>query len=204
MEQVMELVTTYLQQNGYAALAVASAMESANIPLPSELLFAFAGYLVYLGHMEFSMTIVIAVVSELIGASLSYTAGRYGGRAFVLRYGRYVLLSPRKLEITEKWFARFGLPAVFFARMLPIVRTFISLPAGFAKVNFIKFAVLTAAGSAVWILFLVYLGCTLGDNWKIVSSVGHNAGLAMAGLLVLIAVYFIWENMCKSNRETDK
>ncbi len=192
MEQLFTIIIDYIQTNGYAAIAIAAALESANIPIPSEIIFGFAGYLVYAGKLDFTLAIVVGLAGEVTGAIVSYLAGRYGGRALVLHYGKYILLSEKKLELTERWFDRYGQPAIFAARILPIVRTFISLPAGFAEVNFVKFVLLTATGSALWITLLVHFGHMLGANWQVVYAVGHKAGLITAGVLAVFVGYYLF------------
>lgn len=203
MEELLSIIINYIQANGYAAIAVAAALESANIPIPSEIIFGFAGYLVYAGRLDFTLAIVVGVAGELAGAIVSYLAGRYGGRSLVLSYGKYILLSEKKLELTERWFDRYGQPAIFAARILPIVRTFISLPAGFGGVNFIKFVLLTATGSALWITLLVYLGQMLGTNWQVVYAVGHEAGLFVAVVLAVLIGYYLLRGRVSKNVQNE-
>jgi membrane protein DedA with SNARE-associated domain len=188
MEQIIQSVLSYINEWGYYAIFIAAAIESANIPLSSEVLFGFAGYLVYLNRLDFSAVIVWGLAGELIGSTLSYLIGYYGGPAFVGKYGKYVLLSPKKLKFVEKWFARYGLVAVLIARMLPLVRTFISLPAGFSKVVFWKFILYTALGSAVWITVLVYAGATMGEEWIRLQSYGHTVLYAIIAVAIAVAV----------------
>ena len=194
-------ITTYIAVWGYPAIIVGMALESANIPLPSELIFGFAGYLVHLGHLNFALVVVAGVFGGLVGSILSYMIGYYGGRPFVERYGRYVFLSPRKLLLTEQWFARYGLAAVFFARLLPMVRTFISLPAGFARVNFAKFVLYTILGSTPWTILLVYAGLLLGANWYKLMELEHIVSLAVGVCLVLAVAYYILRGRIEPRQE---
>lgn len=194
-------IMTYIAVWGYPAIVVGMALESANIPIPSELIFGFAGYLVYLGHLNFTLVVVTGVLGGLLGSILSYLIGYYGGRPFVRRYGRYVFLSSRKLALTEQWFARYGLAAVFFARLLPVVRTFISLPAGFARVDFGKFVLYTVLGSIPWTALLVYAGMLLGENWHKLMAMGHTASLVVTVILALAAVYYILRSKIEPRQE---
>lgn len=194
-------IVEYIAAWGYPAIVAGMALESANIPIPSELIFGFAGYLVYLGHLDFKLVVITGVLGGLLGSILSYLAGYYGGRPFVEKYGRYVFLSARKLALTERWFARYGLAAVFWARLLPVVRTFISLPAGFARVDFGKFVLYTVLGSVPWTIMLVYAGMLLGENWYKLLNLGHAATLVVVAALVLVVMYYFWRGKAEPRRE---
>lgn len=191
MEQLFQLVIDLIGIWGYPAILIGMALESANIPIPSELIFGFAGYLVFLGKLDFSLAVIAGVVGGLIGSILSYLAGYYGGPNFVIKYGRYIFLSEKHVAVAQKWFDRYGLIAVLVARLLPVVRTFISLPAGFARVNFVRFVLYTILGSVPWTIALVYIGMLLGENWGTMRTIGHNASLVVAGGLFILAIYYI-------------
>lgn len=191
MEGFFQYVIHFIDIWGYPAIFIGMALESANIPIPSELIFGFAGYLVFLGRMEFQIAVAAGVAGGLAGSILSYLAGYYGGPPFVARYGKYIFLSERKVAIAQKWFDRYGLITVFAARLLPVIRTFISLPAGFARVHFIRFIVYTILGSVPWTIALIYAGMMLGANWEVIRRIGHEASLLVAGGLVVLAVYYI-------------
>ena len=135
MDSLFLFVTHSIDTWGYWAIFAGMALESANIPIPSELIFGFAGYLVYLGRLSFEPAVFYGVAGGLLGSIASYAFGYYGGRPFILKYGKYFFATPSKVDLAQRWFDRYGLTAVFFARLLPVIRTFISLPAGFAKVK---------------------------------------------------------------------
>ncbi len=194
MEQLFQGVTNYIEIWGYPAILIGMALESANIPIPSELIFGFAGYLVYLGQLDFNLSIIYGVIGGLLGSAVSYAIGYYGGPPFIHKYGKYVLLSEGKMRLAQNWFDRYGLKATFFARLLPVVRTFISLPAGFAKVNFPKFMLYTLLGSIPWTIMLIYAGMALGENWHILSAYGHEASLITVAVIMLLVVYYIRKN----------
>jgi len=191
MEQLFQMVIDLIDIWGYPAILVGMALESANIPIPSELIFGFAGYLVFLGRLDFNLAVTAGVVGGLMGSILSYLVGYYGGPTFVARYGRYVFLSEKNVAMAQKWFDRYGLITVLVARLLPVVRTFISLPAGFARVNFVKFVLYTILGSVPWTIALVYIGMLLGENWSTMRTIGHGASLVVAGGLFILAIYYI-------------
>lgn len=191
MEQLFEMVIHLIHIWGYSAILIGMALESANVPIPSELIFGFAGYLVFLGTLDFNAVVIAGVIGGLIGSILSYLAGYYGGPAFVLKYGRYVFLSKKHVDMAQKWFDHYGLVAVLVGRLLPVVRTFISLPAGFARVNFIKFVIYTVIGSIPWTIALVYIGMLLGENWHLMQTIGHEISLVVAGGLLILLIYYI-------------
>lgn len=195
-EQLYNAVITYISQWGYTAILVGMLLESANVPIPSELIFGFAGYLVYLGKLSFSGAVWAGMTGGLLGSIISYMIGYFGGPSFVSKYGKYVFLSEGKMRLAQHWFERYGLLATLLGRLLPVVRTFISLPAGFARVNFIKFIIYTLMGSLPWTVALVYAGMTLGENWQTLRSSGHTASLIIAGA---IAVFLAWLVFKKQN-----
>ena len=131
MEEIFQIVIDLIEIWGYPAILIGMALESANIPIPSELIFGFAGYLVFLGRLDFNSAVIAGVVGGLLGSVLSYLAGYYGGPGFVLKYGRYIFLSEKNVISAQKWFDQYGLITVFVARLLPVMRTFTSVPAGF-------------------------------------------------------------------------
>lgn len=191
MEQIFQYVIHLIDIWGYPAILIGMTLESANIPIPSELIFGFAGYLVFLGRMDFNLAVMAGVVGGLLGSIGSYLVGYYGGPPFVTRYGRYIFLSEQKVAMAQKWFDRYGLITVLLARLLPVVRTFISLPAGFARVNLIKFIVYTIVGSVPWTIALVYTGMMLGANWEVIRTIGHEASLFVAGGILFFLLYYI-------------
>ncbi len=198
MEQLFEMVIQLINIWGYWGILIGMALESANVPIPSELIFGFGGYLVFLGTLDFTSVVIAGVVGGLIGSILSYMAGAYGGPEFVIKYGRYVFLSEKHVNMAQKWFDRYGLMTVLVGRLLPVVRTFISLPAGFAKVNFIKFVVYTVIGSVPWTIALVYMGMLLGENWHLMRTIGHEVSLVVASGLVILLIYYIMRKKRKN------
>jgi len=198
MEQLFQMVIDLIDVWGYPAILIGMALESANIPIPSELIFGFAGYLIFLGRLDFNVVVIAGVVGGLLGSIISYLVGYYGGPTFVAKYGRYVFLSAKNVAMAQKWFDRYGLITVLVARLLPVVRTFISLPAGFARVNFVKFVLYTILGSVPWTIALVYIGMLLGENWSTMRTIGHEASLVVAGGLFILAIYYIMKQRTKS------
>ncbi len=171
------------------------ALESAGIPIASELVMPLAGYFAQQGQLTLWGAIAAGTLANLIGSVAAYGISRYGGEPLLRRYGRFVGFHGHHLELAHRWFARFGVPAVFFSRMLPVVRTFISFPAGVGEVNFGRFVLWTAAGALPWNAALVYAGFALGRHWEDVHRVLGTFTLPLALLLLAALVAFvIWGN----------
>ena len=177
---------------GYVAIAVLMAAENACIPIPSELILGFAGYLIFDGQLGYAAALAAGMIGGMAGSLFAYAVGHYGGRSFVDRYGRYFFIKKHHVDIAQNWFDRYGLKAVFFSRMLPVVRTFISLPAGFAHVDKKKFVLLTFAGALPWTALILFAGMMLGKSWQIMLAIGHEASLVFVGVcVVVIAVLYL-------------
>lgn len=171
------------------------AAESACIPLPSEIILPFAGYLVSLGKMNLYITATIGALGCNLGSAAAYAAGRHGGRQAVERWGRYVLVTESDLDRADRFFDRFGGLAVFLARLLPVVRTFIALPAGIARMPRLRFHIYTFLGSWPWCFALTYAGVLMGDKWASSAKLAHifqDADYAVAGGAVFVIARFIW------------
>lgn len=177
---VMQLISSM----GYFGVFLAMAIESACIPLPSEIILPFTGYLVYLGHFELWPATIAATLGNLFGGLVAYYIGVWGGRPFIQRYGHYILIKERELAWTERLFKRHGEVTVLIGRLLPIVRTFISLPAGIARMNPGKMATYTLIGALPWCMFLIIVGEKLGENWNALKPLFHRMDLVV-GVLVL-------------------
>ena len=166
-------------------------LESACIPVPSEAIMPFAGFAVNEGDMSFWGAVAAGVVGNVAGSWIAYWVGLYGGRPFVDRWGKYVLLRHHHLDVAERWFAKWGPATVFFSRMIPIVRTFISLPAGAARMPFWRFTLYTVLGCIPWVIMLTWVGVMLGDNWEEIRSWLHYADYAVVAALVALVVWFV-------------
>ena len=159
---------------GYGGVILMMAIESACIPLPSEIIMPFSGYLVHTGRFDLHMVAVAGAVGCLLGSYVAYYLGASGGRRLLLRYGRWVLIAPHEIELADWFFDRWGGPAVFFSRLLPVVRTFIAFPAGVSRMRIIPFSLYTLAGSYLWCLVLAYAGMKLGQHWEALAPYFHK------------------------------
>jgi membrane protein DedA with SNARE-associated domain len=188
------LVTT-ISTLGYGGVIVLMALESACIPLPSEIIMPFAGYLASTGRFNLVAVAFAGAIGCNLGSTAAYLAGAYGGRPAVLRWGRYLLLNRRELERVDNFFGRYGGASVFIARLLPIARTFISLPAGITHMPFVRFEIYTFVGSSPWCFALAYLGYRLGKAWNtnpVVQSFFQRFDWVVVGLLAAGFAYYIY------------
>ena len=192
MEHFTQIFLSFIASWGYVAVAVLMAAENACIPIPSELILGFAGYLIFAGHMSFEGALLAGMVGGLLGSLFAYEVGARGGRPFVDKYGKYFLIKQSHVNVAQEWFDRYGLKAVFFSRMLPVVRTFISLPAGFARVDSKRFFLYTIAGSLPWTAAILYAGMVLGESWTDLMEYGHEASMIFVVVAVIvIAVFYL-------------
>ena len=192
MEQVSQAFLSFIDSWGYFAVAVLMAMENACIPVPSELILGFAGYLVSAERMTFTGATIAGMIGGMAGSIFAYVVGATGGRKFVDKYGKYFFIKKSHVDLAQNWFDKYGIRAVFFSRMLPVIRTFISLPAGFARVNFKQFLFYTFAGSLPWTALIIWAGWMLGDNWEYLLEIGHEFSLAfiMVSVIIIAWLYF--------------
>ena len=193
MSFVISLVTTFIINTisswGYFGVGALMAIESACIPLPSEIIMPFAGFLVAQGKFTLLGVTLAGALGCVVGSIIAYAVGAYAGRGFIEKYGKYVLISRHDMAIADDFFNKYGSAAIFFSRLLPVIRTFISLPAGIAKMNFSKFVVYSFLGSVPWSFGLAYLGKKLGDNWDTLGVYFHKFDFAI-GIVILIGV--VW------------
>ncbi len=185
-------IKSLIAATGYGGVAILMAIESACIPLPSELIMPFAGYLVHEGTLNLWIAATAGAIGCNLGSLVAYEIGRYGGRPLVESYGRWILLSKRELDWADRFFGRHGFAAVFFARLLPVVRTFIALPAGIARMPRLRFHIYTFLGSWPWCLGLAYFGMKLGENWRELGKYFHKFDAVIGTAIVIGVIWFIW------------
>jgi membrane protein DedA with SNARE-associated domain len=163
---IIDAITRAIGNHGFPAVLGLMTLESACIPVPSEVIQLFAGYLVSLHRMSLFAAVSAGVLGNLFGSWIAWTAGYYGGRPFIERWGRYIHVTPARLERSERWFAQHGEVAVLIGRCVPVIRTFISLPAGVARMPFWRFSAFTLIGCVPWVLGLTLLGVQVGPAWE--------------------------------------
>ncbi len=193
-----QFVTNDVARFGLWAVYITMSLESACIPIPSEVVMPYAGRLVAKGQYALWQVGFVAALANLTGSIIAYSVGRFGGRAFIERYGRYVFLSRKHLAMADRWFENRGDITVLVSRMLPAVRTFISLPAGIAKMNFFRFCIYSFIGALPWNLALAYVGIVFTDKWDLMKVYIHKFNLVAYVLMALAVVsYFIWRRKRK-------
>ncbi len=188
-------IVNFISSAGYWGIFVLMALESALIPVPSEMIMPFSGFLVWEETLSWWPVILWGTIGNLVGSVVAYFIGKYGGRALVLKYGKYILVSSDDVERAEKWFNKYGSASIFFSRLLPVVRTFISLPAGVAKMPLKKFILYTILGSFIWSFFLTYIGMVLGNNWTSLKGYFHKFDVIIVVFFVILAGLYIYRKV---------
>jgi membrane protein DedA with SNARE-associated domain len=203
-----QAVQQFISNYGYLAVFILMLAESACIPIPSELTMLFAGALsagaVAGAHLSLGLAIGAGVAGNVAGSYLAWGIGIYGGRAAWHRWGRYILLRDDDIDRAERWFGRHGTKAVFFGRLLPVVRTFISLPAGLARMPAGRFGIYTVLGCIPWTAALAWTGYLVGKNWGNVVSVLHGPSYALAALCALLVIFAIVMLLRRRRHERDE
>lgn len=196
-QAIIGLITNWYTTTGYAGIVFAMALESCCIPLPSEIVMPLAGLYVAQHPERFSLLGVglAGAVGCVIGSAAAYGIGASGGRPLLLRYGRYVLISRRDSDRADLWFAKYGAATAFFSRLLPIVRTYISLPAGIARMNFGVFLLWTFLGSLPWSLALAFVGMKLGPQYLKLSSVFHGLDVVVGIVLLAGVAFYVYRHL---------
>lgn len=189
IEWAIQFILDLINAVGYVGIFFLMAAESACLPVPSEIVVPFGGYLAYQGSFDLLLVILVSTFGCTFGSAVAYGIGLKGGRPFICKYGHYIRLNESHLDMAEGWFNRWGATMVFVTRLLPVVRTFISLPAGMARYRFDVFLVLTTVGSFIWCAILAYLGYVLGPAWETLDS-GYK--WFMLAVLLVLAVVFLW------------
>jgi membrane protein DedA with SNARE-associated domain len=197
VSKLAAVIIAIISASGYLGVTLLMAIESACIPLPSEVIMPFSGYLVFTGQFKLWIVATAGAIGCNLGSVVAYEIGAYGGRPLVERFGRYILLNKHDLETADRFFLRHGAIAIFIARLLPVVRTFIALPAGIARMPRGKFHLYTFLGSWPWCFVLAYIGMKLGQHWDTLGKYFHRFDAVIAVLLALGIFLFLrshWKN----------
>lgn len=200
---LLPYVTHLIIAVGYPGVALLMAIESACIPLPSEIIMPFAGYVVSLGKMNLFIAATAGAIGCNLGSVIAYWIGAYGGRPLVERFGRYVLMSHKDLDRVDHYFQKYGEITVLIGRLLPVVRTFIALPAGIARMPQLRFHIYTFIGSWPWCFALAYVGMKAGASWNdphsTLKQVLHKADAAIIAVILVGIVWFVWTHLKNRN-----
>ena len=202
---LMEHITSWIAAGGYPVVAILMVLESMVAPVPSEAVMPFAGFLIHgsngvkftWGGVAFASTL-----GSIIGSLVSYVMGYYGGKPLVTRFGRYLLLNLHDLEMTEKFFTRYGSITIFIGRFIPVVRHLISIPAGVGRMSLLKFSVYTIVGAGMWNMFLTWCGYCLKDHWELVEKYSKPIDIGTAALLLVGGAWFVWHHIGRWNKRS--
>ena len=191
LEALASFIIFVISMMGLPGIVLLMAIESACIPLPSEVIMPFAGYLVSQGKYSLWSVGLAGAIGCVVGSVPAYYLGMYGGRPLIVKYGKYILMSRHDLDMADRWFQRHGEATVFFARLLPVIRTFIAFPAGVARMEMKRFLIYTFAGSLPWCLGLAYIGMVMGERWPVLREYFHKFDLLIGAAIVAGIVWYV-------------
>jgi membrane protein DedA with SNARE-associated domain len=192
IETLSNFIISVIEQLGYAGVFVGMTLESVGLPIPSEVIMPFAGYVVWEGGLTLIGITVAGTLGCLAGSLIAYYIGLWGGRPLLERYGKYVLISKRELDLADKWFDKYGDRAVFVSRLLPVVRTYISFPAGIVNMDVKKFSLYTVLGSLPWCFALAYIGVLLGPHWEDIKGLFRYLDIVVIVGIIALVAYLIY------------
>ena len=205
MRVLAEFLTSFISSYGYFAVFIFMTAESALIPIPSEVTMTFAGFLSGIGIMNIWVVILIGAFGNLVGSLLAFWLGQKMGeewiRIAIRKWGRWVLIHEKDFDKALAWFGKYGQGITFGSRLLPIVRTFISLPAGIANMDIKHFSLLTFIGSFIWSAILAFIGLELGQNWHAIEPIFRKFQYLIVGVFFALAVLYIWNHLRKNKKE---
>jgi len=201
-EKILGVLATFtiwvISSGGYVGIALLMAIESACVPLPSEIIMPFAGYLVSTGRFDLYLAATAGAIGCNLGSIVGYEIGKRGGRPLAERWGRYLLIGPGELDAADRFFARWGSVAVLVGRLLPVIRSFIAFPAGVARMRLVPFHLYTFLGSWPWCFGLAWVGTKLGDTWNSdprIKAAFHRADLLIGIVLIALVAFYIWHRV---------
>ena len=201
VEKLVEYIVAGISAGGYFGVFALMALESMVAPVPSEVVMPFAGYLALQGRFDFWSVLLASSIGSIVGSLVSYYMGIYGGRPFILKFGKYLLLEEEHLEWTEKWFRQQGSKTIFISRFIPVVRHLISIPAGIAKMAMHKFLIYTFVGASIWNFMLLYAGFELGEHWDKIHEFSRELDIIFIIGVALFLTYFVWKHHKKKNEK---
>ena len=194
-----QLAISLISFFGYFGIFILMVFESMFIPIPSELVMPFAGFLIAQGEFSFLGVVFFSTLGSLVGSLISYYLGKYGGNPLIVKYGKYVLLDIEDLKKTESWFQKKGSSTIFIGRFIPVVRHLISIPAGIGNMDLKKFCLYTVAGAGLWNLFLAWVGYILGQNWDTLKHYTEPLSIIVVIVLVGAIAVFVYKRIKDKN-----
>ena len=200
-ESLTNAITSSISVWGYPAIFVLMMLSSMCMPVSSEVVILFAGFLAYQGQLDIFPIVIWATAGNLFGSILAYYIGLLGGRPFIEKYGKYVFVKQREIDWADRWFAKYGHETVFFGRMIPIIRAVISVPAGISRMNIAKFLAYSTLGALPWDTGLAFAGYALGSQWHKITKYFNMATTIVGAIIIVAVAYFVYVHIRK---RTDK
>jgi membrane protein DedA with SNARE-associated domain len=193
-----QIIVQIIGSIGYAGIFLLMLLESCGFLIPSEIIMPFSGFLVATGGLSFWLVVLIGAIGNLSGSLLAYWISIKGGRPLIEKFGKYILISTHDLDLADLWFKKRGKLTVFLGRCIPIVRTYISFPAGVAKMPIFQFSFYTFIGAAIWSILFTWLGVKLQNNWELINVKLHEFNLLIGILIILLVAFYIWRHLRKN------
>lgn len=197
MDSLTQFAINLIGNLGYSGLAIGLILDTAGVPIPSELLLLLSGAAAAQGMLNIIMVIIVGTLAQTAGGFIAYAIGAYGGKPLVERYGRYVLISQRELDNVNGWFAKYGSWLILFGHCLPIIRTYVSFPAGITRMSRLKFFLSTVTGSLIWSTLLSLLGYLLGEHVQQINNIFHRFSYLIIAIIILAVGYYLWHHFKK-------
>ncbi len=204
LSAIAHWITGLISNTGYTGVLFLMIIESAGIPAPSEVIMPFAGFLVHTGRFNLYLVTLVGALGNLVGSLIAWWIGAKGGRPLIEKYGRLILISKHDLDLSDRFFSKFGNATVFIGRLLPIIRTYISFPAGIAKMPIVPFSIYTFLGALPWSLALAMVGRKLGENWQSLKGYFHQLDVGIAIILIGGIVWWIARHIRNERRALTK
>lgn len=192
---LVNFITGIILKIGYTGIFILMTLESAALPIPSEIIMPFSGFLVFEEKLSFWLVVLAGTMGNLAGSIILYFIGKYVGRPVIINYGKYFLIREKELILAENWFQKYGNTTVFFSRLLPVIRTYISLPAGLTRMPILKFSFYTGIGSLPWIIILTYAGIILGGQWNTLENYFRQLDLIIVIIIIILLGWYIYKKI---------
>lgn len=192
---LISFITDIILKIGYIGIFILMTLESAGLPIPSEIIMPFSGFLVFNEKFSFWPVILAGTIGNLAGSIILYFIGKHIGRPIIIQYGKYFLIRKKELIWAENWFQKYGNITVFFSRLLPVIRTYISLPAGLTRMPVLKFSFYTAIGSLLWTIILTYVGIILGSQWNILENYFRQLDWIIVIIIIILLGWYIYKKL---------
>ena len=203
LEQLSSLIISFIDETGYVGIFVLMALEGSFIPVPSEIILPFSGYLVFEGRFSLLMVAFVGALGNIVGTLFTYSISRYVGLSFLHKYGKYVLVTRGDIDLAQRLFEKYGAPIIFVTRLIPGIRGFIAIPAGVARMKIVPFVAYVFTGSFIYSLALTYLGVIAGKNWDTLGPYFRKFDWVVVVLLVVGVVWWIWRHVRNLKYETN-